>query len=75
MWRSTERLAAGVVLACLGLAGCRPAIRTLPDVGAQRREPAASASRAEPIDATTLEGKLLMGYQGWFGCPGDGSLL
>ncbi len=22
---------------------------------------------------TTLEGKVLFGYQGWFGCPGDGS--
>ena len=22
---------------------------------------------------TTLDGKLLMGYQGWFGCPQDGS--
>ena len=24
-------------------------------------------------EATTLAGKLMMGYQGWFGCPGDGS--
>lgn len=28
---------------------------------------------APEVDATTLTGKLLMGYQGWFGCPGDGS--
>lgn len=29
---------------------------------------------ADPIvDATTLNHKLLMGYQGWFACPGDGS--
>ena len=28
---------------------------------------------APEIDATTMTGKLLMGYQGWFGCPGDGS--
>jgi hypothetical protein len=26
-----------------------------------------------PDDATTLHGKVLAGYQGWFGCPGDGS--
>lgn len=29
--------------------------------------------RLGTVDASTLEGKLLMGYQGWFGCPGDGS--
>lgn len=26
------------------------------------------------VDPTTLHRKLLMGYQGWFACPGDGSL-
>src|SRR5262245_34243532 len=26
-----------------------------------------------PVDATTVEGKLMMGYQGWFACPGDGA--
>lgn len=25
------------------------------------------------VDATTMNHKLLMGYQGWFGCPNDGS--
>ena len=25
------------------------------------------------VDASTMEHKLLMGYQGWFTCPGDGS--
>jgi len=25
------------------------------------------------VDATTMNGKLLMGYQGWFACPSDGS--
>ncbi len=25
------------------------------------------------VDPTTMEHKLLMGYQGWFSCPGDGS--
>ncbi|MGH7951526.1 MAG: hypothetical protein ACREFE_06365 [Limisphaerales bacterium] len=25
------------------------------------------------VDATTMYGKLLMGYQGWFACPDDGS--
>jgi hypothetical protein len=27
------------------------------------------------VDASTLTGKLVMGYQGWFFCPGDGSPL
>ena len=26
-----------------------------------------------PIDASTLDRKLMMGYQGWFACAGDGS--
>jgi hypothetical protein len=28
---------------------------------------------APEVDASTMIGKMLMGYQGWFGCPGDGS--
>src|SRR5262245_27958231 len=30
---------------------------------------------ASDADPTTLDGKLMFGYQGWFGCPGDGSTL
>ena len=25
------------------------------------------------VDAATLDEKVMFGYQGWFGCPGDGS--
>jgi hypothetical protein len=32
-------------------------------------------ARATAVDATTLDRKLLFGYQGWFGCPEDGSPL
>jgi len=28
-----------------------------------------------PVDATTLSGKNMFGYQGWFACPGDGSTV
>jgi hypothetical protein len=34
--------------------------------------PAQPAAR-RIVDASTMEHKLLMGYQGWFACPGDGS--
>jgi hypothetical protein len=58
---------------CL-LAGCRSG--ALPAAGAA---PVAtvpeSVQRAAAVDATTLDRKLLFGYQGWFGCPGDGSPL
>ena len=30
---------------------------------------------AAVVDASTFVGKHMMGYQGWFGCPGDGSAL
>lgn len=33
----------------------------------------AGPARAGEVDASTLYGKMIMGYQGWFGCPGDGA--
>lgn len=30
---------------------------------------------AEPVDSSTLHGKNLLGYQGWFAAPGDGSKI
>src|SRR5436190_15592351 len=33
-------------------------------------------SRADDVvDATTLRGKVMCGYQGWFRCPGDAAKL
>jgi hypothetical protein len=32
----------------------------------------AAAASAHAVDFTTLDGKVLLGYQGWFHCPGDG---
>jgi len=34
---------------------------------------ALSTAAANRIDPSTLNGKVLLGYQGWFSCPGDGS--
>src|SRR6476620_11117497 len=62
-------LASAVVAGCSPGAGQRAGSVTLPSVSA----PVAAA--ASGIDPTTLDGKLMFGYQGWFGCPGDGSPL
>jgi hypothetical protein len=36
---------------------------------------AVAAATPGTVDPTTLDRKLMFGYQGWFGCPGDGSPL
>src|SRR5437899_18984 len=33
---------------------------------------AAGAAQTADVDSSTLVGKHLFGYQGWFACPGDG---
>jgi hypothetical protein len=33
------------------------------------------ATAADQVDPSTLSGKLIMGYQGWFDCPNDGAGL
>ena len=42
-----------------------------------RREPKVVRTQfvkaADTVDPSTLTGKLIMGYQGWFNCPGDGT--
>ncbi len=34
-----------------------------------------TARAGDRVDPSTLTGKLIMGYQGWFACPGDGTKL
>ena len=36
---------------------------------------AQSVQRKALVDASTLTGKLIMGYQGWFNCPGDATTV
>jgi hypothetical protein len=63
-------------LACSLLAGCRTGAMQLPASAAMRVGAAAGgAARTMPVDATTLDRKAMFGYQGWFGCPDDGSPL
>ncbi|SEN10632.1 hypothetical protein SAMN02800694_2790 [Luteibacter sp. UNCMF331Sha3.1] len=33
----------------------------------------AAFANSPPVDTSTIRGKVMVGYQGWFRCPGDGS--
>ena len=35
----------------------------------------ARSTQTQVVDATTLRGKVMCGYQGWFRCPGDAANL
>ena len=61
------------LLSALLLGACAPRLAPRPAVIAPAQN--AGASAASAVDAATLHGKLMFGYQGWFGCPGDGSKL
>src|ERR1700730_13240446 len=62
-----------VALACASATSCR--IASLPSSAALKVAPVQGTAPPAAVDATTLDRKLLFGYQGWFGCPEDGSPL
>lgn len=78
-----KKLIALLVLAILTACASPAETVTAPTVNATLPYPTAVATAtvsatATPIphttiDPSTMEHKLLMGYQGWFTCPGDGS--
>lgn len=47
----------------------------LNSVHAQSSGSIASKLRAAAVDATTVRGKVMCGYQGWFRCPGDAAAM
>src|SRR5260221_11071033 len=63
----------GVGLACCSVTSCR--IGPLAPTAALKIAPAPGAPPAVAVDPSTLDRKLMFGYQGWFGCPEDGSPL
>ena len=70
--KAISRFLAASLLTALGLGACAPPLATPPQAG----PPVATTPQQRPaVDATTLSRKFLFGYQGWFGCPDDGSPL
>jgi hypothetical protein len=63
------------VLSCVvaGFLACRTA--SVPAPQRVPTPPAATAKAESEVDASSMDRKLLFGYQGWFGCPEDGSGL
>lgn len=84
-WRRSFLPGLGSVLVVLVVAACGSSVPTLGPSGtlqpttaatAQATATASPTSTALPhttVDPSTMDGKLLMGYQGWFSCPGDPS--
>jgi hypothetical protein len=65
-----------LVLAAFGFlvipSGCAHAQTTRRDAHVVRTQ---FVKASDTVDPSTLTGKLIMGYQGWFNCPGDGTTV
>ena len=72
--RSSAGAIAVAACVCVILPGCHSAPR-LPRVGPRQVEAGRKPAMSSPVDPSTLERKFMFGYQGWFGCPADGSPL
>ncbi|MFL6278925.1 MAG: glycoside hydrolase family 71/99-like protein [Vicinamibacterales bacterium] len=69
-WSSLVCLAGAIATACSTGVRQRAPVTVTPAATVT-----AAAAPASDVDPATLAGKLMFGYQGWFGCPGDGSPL
>ncbi|OQX26420.1 MAG: hypothetical protein BWK80_10590, partial [Desulfobacteraceae bacterium IS3] len=61
-------------------AGMKPSVNVNADISGDRKIGLEEAvfvlnTVANMIDPTTMYGKFIAGYQGWFSCPGDGSKI
>ena len=63
-----------IASSCLLFVGCRTGATRLP-IAAATTLAAERAAVSSRVDPGTMDRKLLFGYQGWFGCPDDGSPL
>ena len=70
---ATHRQAAPPVKPKPATIGWGASARAPPDVARSDRAAGAGNHTEGSVDATTLAGKLLFGYQGWFDAPGSGS--
>jgi hypothetical protein len=59
------------VLGCLAIGSGRAEAQGAPST--PQIVKAQFVKTADTVDPSTLTGKLIMGYQGWFNCPGDGT--
>jgi hypothetical protein len=72
--KSPSASVAAILLAAAVGGGCAPLSSDGASTAGEDDRVAYDESAAPAVvDATTLEHKMLFGYQGWFLCPGDGS--